>query len=72
MRETEELSRLVGDIYDTTLDRLSWPHVLKRAAGFVGGPSAALWSKDCASKAGSAAYMYGFESDCRDRHKWGR
>ena len=46
MRETEVLSGLISDIYDTVLDDELWPDVLKKTAGFVGGPSAGLWSMD--------------------------
>ena len=44
MPETEVLSGLISDIYDTVLDDELWSDVLKKTAGFVGGPSAGLWS----------------------------
>jgi hypothetical protein len=44
MQELEELSGLVSTIYDTVLNESLWPDVLKKVAGFVGGPNAALWS----------------------------
>jgi hypothetical protein len=42
MHELEQLSGLVGAIYDTVLNESLWPDVLKKVAGFVGGPNAAL------------------------------
>jgi DNA-binding CsgD family transcriptional regulator len=59
MHETERLSALIGDIYDAALDATLWPGVLASCAGFVGGPAAALFSKDAASKTGDVAYYTG-------------
>src|SRR5207248_902192 len=39
MLEAEELSALIGDIYDAALDPTLWPQVLPRSAQFVGGPA---------------------------------
>src|SRR5215468_7596 len=61
MLEAEELSALIGDIYDAALDPALWPQVLPRSAQFVGGPAAALFSKDAASKRGDTAYDCGID-----------
>jgi DNA-binding CsgD family transcriptional regulator len=61
MDETEQLSTLIGDIYDAALEPPLWTDVLGKAARFVGGPAAALFSKDAASKTGGVAYDYGIE-----------
>jgi hypothetical protein len=45
MQELEELSGLVSTIYDTASNESLWPDVLKKVAGFVGGPNSALWSR---------------------------
>jgi DNA-binding CsgD family transcriptional regulator/PAS domain-containing protein len=45
-----DLSALIGDIYDASLDPSLWPQVLKGCAGFVDGWSARLFSKEPASK----------------------
>jgi DNA-binding CsgD family transcriptional regulator len=58
--DTDDLSNLIGDIYDTTLDAALWGQTLKKAAGFVGGANAALWSKD-AGEASGASYAWGFD-----------
>ena len=61
MREAERLSALIGVIYDAALDAGLWPDVLARCAEFIGGPAAALFSKDAASKTGNVAYYAGIE-----------
>jgi DNA-binding CsgD family transcriptional regulator len=61
MREVEEFSSLIGEIYDAALDPSLWEGVLAKSARFVGGLAAALFSKDAASKTGNAAYYYGIE-----------
>lgn len=61
MRETERLSTLIGDIYDAALDPELWVDVLRKAANFVGGPAASIYSRDAVSKEASAAYQFGLE-----------
>ena len=55
----EEYSLLVGDIYDAALDASLWQPALAKAAKFVGGSSAALFSKDAASGAGNIYHEFG-------------
>jgi len=55
------LSDLIGDIYDATLDQLLWPNVIERAAQFVGGVGAALFSKDAAAQLGDVHYDVGID-----------
>jgi hypothetical protein len=50
MEESEQVSSLVGDIYDAALDETRWPSALSKLADFVGGPAAALYAKDNVSK----------------------
>jgi len=59
MSEAEQLSALIGDIYDAALDPAPWPEALAKSAQFVGGLAAALFSKDAASKSGGVAYDCG-------------
>jgi DNA-binding CsgD family transcriptional regulator len=61
MDETEQLSALIGDIYDAALDPSLWTEVLGKATRFVGGTGAGLYSKDATSKTGSIAYGYGID-----------
>jgi DNA-binding CsgD family transcriptional regulator len=58
-RETELLSSLIGDIYDTTLDRSRWPATLKKIAAFVRGESAAVFWDDAASGGGDIYFEDG-------------
>jgi DNA-binding CsgD family transcriptional regulator len=52
---------LIGDIYDAVLDQTLWPKVLEKAAGYVGGPAASLFSKDAASRSGMLVYDHGID-----------
>ena len=46
MDEVEQVSALIGDIYDASLDPALWCPVLQQIGDFVGGPTAALFAKD--------------------------
>jgi len=59
MDETEGLSALIGDIYDTTLNRSLWPATLKKIATFVHGASAAVFWNDAASNRGDVYFEDG-------------
>jgi DNA-binding CsgD family transcriptional regulator len=61
MGETDRLSALIGDIYDAALNSSLWPDVLGKTTQFIGGPSAALWSKDLAGKTGNVSFFSGFD-----------
>jgi len=65
MSEAEQLSTLIGEIYDAALDQTLWVGVLENTAHFVGGHAAGLFWKDAASKSGEAAYGYGIEPHYR-------
>jgi DNA-binding CsgD family transcriptional regulator len=58
-REAEVLSSLIGDIYDTTLDRSRWPATLKKIAAFVQGASAAIFWDDAAGGGGDVYFEDG-------------
>jgi DNA-binding CsgD family transcriptional regulator len=61
MDEAERLSRLIGDIYDTALEPSRWLDVLERAAAFVGGPAASVYSKAIAERSGEIYFQYGID-----------
>jgi DNA-binding CsgD family transcriptional regulator len=65
MSEAEQLSALIGVIYDAALDPTLWPKVLPKSAQFVGGRAAALFYKDAASKSGDVAYYCGIDPHYR-------
>jgi len=59
MSEAEQLSSLIGNIYDAALDPALWPDVLAESARFVGGPSAGLFFKGATRKSGNLYYDAG-------------
>jgi len=56
VNESEALSGLVGKIYDAAIDPGFWPDALRETARFVGGCSAAIYSKDPTSRSGGVLY----------------
>lgn len=59
--EPEDLSGLIGEIYDAAINPDLWPGILKAAAAFVGGPAASLFSKDAMARTGVVAYGCGID-----------
>ena len=62
MGAEENFTDLIGGIYDAALDATLWSPVLTRAAEFVGGSAAALFSKDPAADSGDVYYQVGIDS----------
>jgi DNA-binding CsgD family transcriptional regulator len=56
---SEVLSSLIGNIYDTTLDRALWPTVLKKIAVFVRGRAAAVFWDDVPNGSGDVYFEDG-------------
>lgn len=48
--DTEQLSALIGTIYDAVVDQRLWPEALVKVSAYVGGVSGALYAKDVARK----------------------
>jgi hypothetical protein len=46
MVESDELSRLIGHVYDASLDPSLWVNVLEHTCGFIGGATASIISHD--------------------------
>jgi len=59
VRDDEQLSALIGEIYDAAIEPARWAGMLARTADFVGGMSAALCYKDAATKQGNVYYECG-------------
>ena len=59
--DDQELSNLIGEIYDAALDQSLWLDVLGAAADFVGGCGAGLFSKDATATTGGLCYAAGIE-----------
>ena len=67
VRGMESFSDLIGDIYDTTLDRSLWPDVLKKITLFVEGASSAVFWNDAADRNGGIYFQDdGMEPRYRD------
>jgi DNA-binding CsgD family transcriptional regulator len=56
MDKSEELSALIGEVYDAALDPSLWRGALARTREFVGGSAAALFSKDATRKSLSVCH----------------
>jgi DNA-binding CsgD family transcriptional regulator len=63
MTEPQQVSSLIGEIYDAALDPDLWTGVLEKSCGFVGGVASNLYSEDSAAKTGNIHYTWGV-----DRH----
>ena len=59
MREAEELSQVVGDIYDASLDPALWPTAIESICRYVGADSASMHSQDAISRATDALFWWG-------------
>jgi DNA-binding CsgD family transcriptional regulator/PAS domain-containing protein len=57
--ELEDLSVLIGDVYDAALDPGLWPPVLLRVCGFVGGAASGIFSKDSVNQSGEMYHTWG-------------
>ena len=56
MQEAEQVSSLIGNIYDAAVNPALWVDVVDKARGFVGGSSGALFSKDATRKSVDVYY----------------
>jgi DNA-binding CsgD family transcriptional regulator/PAS domain-containing protein len=59
MDQAEQLSSLIGEIYDAALDPSLWSGVLGKAGRFVGGPLAAIFAKSPTALTGTVYYHSG-------------
>jgi PAS domain-containing protein len=59
MEAVEQVSRLIGDIYDAALDRSLWPGVLEKTCGYVNGFSAELGADDSIQRNGRYFFQWG-------------
>jgi DNA-binding CsgD family transcriptional regulator len=59
MHETEQLSALIGDIYDAALDPTLWVDVLGKTRAYIGGWAVALSWKDAVAKQGGCYFEEG-------------
>ena len=66
VNEAEELSLLIGDIYDASLDQALWPDAVNRIRMYVGARTASLVSQDAVTKAVDVHFMLGPEQKFLD------
>ncbi|UVK52434.1 helix-turn-helix transcriptional regulator [Mesorhizobium sp. AR02] len=59
MREAEELSQVIGDVYDASLDPALWQDAIKSVCGYIGAASGSLHSQDSISRATDALFWWG-------------
>jgi DNA-binding CsgD family transcriptional regulator len=59
--EADELSALIGDAYDASLDPELWPLVLERVGAFVRGSMVNLFSQDVVNHQASRLFTWGGE-----------
>jgi DNA-binding CsgD family transcriptional regulator/PAS domain-containing protein len=59
MHESEQLSALIGDIYDAALDPTLWRDVLGKTRAFIGGWHISLSWKDAVAKRGGSYFAEG-------------
>lgn len=68
MDETEELSLIIGEIYDASLDRAKWPDAVTRIRAYLGARTASLVSQDAITKAVNVHFMLGPEQKFLDSY----
>ena len=61
--EAEQLSQVIGKIYDAALDPGAWPGVMQEICGFVGCSSGMLLSEDRQRATNRLYYQWGFNPD---------
>jgi DNA-binding CsgD family transcriptional regulator len=59
--ETEQISELIGDIYDAALEPRKWIEALNAAARFVRGRAASVFSKNVDQKGGAIYFQHGLD-----------
>lgn len=65
MTDEEQLSELIGEIYDAALDPSLWTDAVGNAGRFVGGQAASIFSKSPVAREGILYYVSGVEPHYR-------
>jgi DNA-binding CsgD family transcriptional regulator/PAS domain-containing protein len=68
MSEAEQLSALIGSIYDTTLDSSRWPGVLEKVTTFMNGKASVLGMHNAAVRTGNAFFSWGDDPEHTQRY----
>jgi DNA-binding CsgD family transcriptional regulator len=64
--QEQQLSELIGEIYDAALDPSLWGDVVGKAGRFVGGSAAAIYSKSPTALTGNVYYQSGTDPYYRE------
>lgn len=59
MDGVEQVSHLIGEIYDASLDPTLWPDVLEQTCGFVQGIASVLIAHEATTRAGHFYFSWG-------------
>src|ERR1700704_3463879 len=59
MAEADQVSELVGNIYDASVDPTSWPHVLELTCGYIQGIAAVLVAHEKTAGPGAFYFTWG-------------
>lgn len=59
MDEAEQVSQLIGDVYDASLDPAEWPSVLEQTCHYVQGVASTLLSQDSLQKNAEFHFSWG-------------
>src|SRR5215471_1126941 len=57
----DDLTCLIGHVYDAALDAARWPDALERVGRFVGGRAGGILSKDAISRSGTPFHVFGVD-----------
>ena len=61
MDQAEQLSSLIGEIYDAALGPSLWSDIVGKAGRFVGGSAATIYSKSPTAMAVTVHYQSGID-----------
>jgi DNA-binding CsgD family transcriptional regulator len=59
MAEADQVSELVGDIYDASIDPRLWPRVLEQTCGYIQGIAAVLVAHEATAGSGELYFSWG-------------
>jgi DNA-binding CsgD family transcriptional regulator len=68
VNEAEEISRLIGDIYDASLDPALWPVAFEKASRYIGSSAVSLTSRDLVGKKSNLHFSSGHDPDFLRRY----
>jgi DNA-binding CsgD family transcriptional regulator len=68
VNEAEEISLLIGDIYDASLDPALWPVAFAKANRYIGGSAVSLSSQDLVGRKSDLYFASGHDPDFLQRY----